>query len=163
MRANIGDPGQWGKTGTTENNGDAWFCGSAPSLDVTACVWVGHADSNTPMETEYGGAPVDGGTFPALIWAGVMTAWEQIRADRGANRGSGGGSGGTTYTPPTTAPAPSSPAPSTSAPAPATPSPAPSTPAPSAPAPAAPAPSAPAPAAPSGGSTGGSSGGAAPG
>ncbi len=86
VRANIGDPGQWGKTGTTENNGDAWFCGSAPSLDVTACVWVGHADSNTPMETEYGGAPVDGGTFPALIWAGVMTAWEQIRADRGANR-----------------------------------------------------------------------------
>ncbi len=25
--ANIGAPGQWGKTGTTENNGDAWFCG----------------------------------------------------------------------------------------------------------------------------------------
>ena len=25
--ANIGASGQWGKTGTTENNGDAWFCG----------------------------------------------------------------------------------------------------------------------------------------
>ena len=29
------------------------------------CVWVGHAQTNTPMETEYGGLPVDGGTFPA--------------------------------------------------------------------------------------------------
>ncbi len=52
----------WGKTGTTENNGDAWFCGG--SEDVTACVWVGHAEGNTPMETEYAGAPVDGGTYP---------------------------------------------------------------------------------------------------
>ena len=120
VRANIGDPEQWGKTGTTENNGDAWFCGSAPSLDVTACVWVGHADTNTPMTTEYGGAPVDGGTFPALIWAGVMSAWEQIRAERGANRSSS--SGGSTYVPS----APSSPAPPSSAPA---------TPAPAAPAP----------------------------
>ena len=25
--AHIGAEGQWGKTGTTENNGDAWFCG----------------------------------------------------------------------------------------------------------------------------------------
>ena len=25
--AQIGDSDQWGKTGTTENNGDAWFCG----------------------------------------------------------------------------------------------------------------------------------------
>ena len=161
VRANIGDPGQWGKTGTTENNGDAWFCGSAPSLAVTACVWVGHADSNTPMTTDYGGAPVDGGTYPALIWAGVMSAWEQIRADRGANRHSSGGTPSSTYTPAPTAPSTS--APSTSAPAPSTPAPAPSAPAPSAPAPAAPAPSAPAPAAPSGGSSGGASGGAAPG
>jgi penicillin-binding protein 1A len=157
VRANIGDPEQWGKTGTTENNGDAWFCGSAPSLDVTACVWVGHADTNTPMTTEYGGAPVDGGTFPALIWAGVMSAWEQIRADRGAERGSSS-SGGSTYIPS----APSSPAPPSSAPAtPAPAAPAPSSPAPSSPAPAAPAPSAPAPSAPA--PSGGSSGGAAPG
>src|SRR4029079_16787517 len=25
--AQIGAEGQWGKTGTTEENGDAWFCG----------------------------------------------------------------------------------------------------------------------------------------
>jgi penicillin-binding protein 1A len=155
IHANIGDPSEWGKTGTTENNGDAWFCGAV--TDVTACVWVGYADSNTPMTTEYGGAPVDGGTFPALIWAGVISAWEQIRAERGAAKGSDSGSGGSssTYVPA----APSTSAPSTSSPAPSAPapSPAPSSPAPSAPAPAAPAPSSPAPAAPSGGSSGGAS------
>jgi penicillin-binding protein 1A len=83
-RADIGAEGQWGKTGTTENNGDAWFCGATE--DVTACVWVGYADTTTPMLTEYAGAPVDGGTFPALIWAGVISAWEQIAADRAADR-----------------------------------------------------------------------------
>ncbi len=36
---------EWGKTGTTENNGDAWFCGATES--ATTCVWVGHADSMT--------------------------------------------------------------------------------------------------------------------
>ena len=40
--ADIGASGQWGKTGTTENNGDAWFCGATE--EVTACVWVGYAD-----------------------------------------------------------------------------------------------------------------------
>ena len=49
VNADIGDAGQWGKTGTTENNGDAWFCGATE--EVTACVWVGYADTVTPMET----------------------------------------------------------------------------------------------------------------
>jgi penicillin-binding protein 1A len=83
-RADIGAEGQWGKTGTTENNGDAWFCGATG--DVTACVWVGYADTTTPMLTEYAGGPVDGGTFPAAIWAGVISAWENIAADRAAER-----------------------------------------------------------------------------
>jgi len=82
--ADIGDESQWGKTGTTENNGDAWFCGAIE--EVTACVWVGYADTTTPMLTEYSGGPVDGGTFPALIWAGVISAWEEITADRAAAR-----------------------------------------------------------------------------
>src|SRR4029078_5120850 len=80
--ANIGAAGQWGKTGTTENNGDAWFCGATE--EVTACVWVGYADSVTPMETLYNGGPVMGGTFPALIWASVISAWEDIAAERAA-------------------------------------------------------------------------------
>jgi penicillin-binding protein 1A len=82
--ADIGADGQWGKTGTTENNGDAWYCGATE--DVTACVWVGYADTTTPMLTEYAGGPVDGGTFPAAIWAGVVSAWEEIAADRAAKR-----------------------------------------------------------------------------
>ena len=71
-RAQTGEP-TWGKTGTTDNNGDAWFCGATP--DITACIWVGHADSNEPMLTEYAGAPVDGGTFPAGIFADVVNAY----------------------------------------------------------------------------------------
>jgi penicillin-binding protein 1A len=80
--ANIGASGQWGKTGTTENNGDAWFCGATE--EVTACVWVGYADTVTSMSTLYNGGPVMGGTFPALIWASVVSAWEEIKAERAA-------------------------------------------------------------------------------
>ena len=39
--AYTGDPSEWGKTGTTENNGDAWFVGA--TKDVTVAVWVGRA------------------------------------------------------------------------------------------------------------------------
>ena len=55
-----------GKTGTTENYGDAWFVGSIPQL--TVAVWVGYPRELRPMETEYHGDPVAGGTFPAEIW-----------------------------------------------------------------------------------------------
>jgi penicillin-binding protein 1A len=72
----------WGKTGTTENNGDAWFCGGTDHF--TACVWVGHADTNTPMETEYNGGPVDGGTYPAYIWGRIMAAAEAIYGEHKA-------------------------------------------------------------------------------
>jgi membrane peptidoglycan carboxypeptidase len=59
-----------GKTGTTENYGDAWFVGFTPQL-VTA-VWVGYPNGVRPMTTEYHGLPVAGGTFPALIWKSFM-------------------------------------------------------------------------------------------
>ncbi len=85
--ADIGASGQWGKTGTTEENGDAWFCGATE--EVTACVWVGYADTVTPMSTLYNGGPVMGGTFPAEIWASVISAWEKIRAERAAEAASG--------------------------------------------------------------------------
>ncbi len=83
--AEIGAEGQWGKTGTTENNGDAWFCGGV-SDEVTACVWVGYPDSTTPMTTLFNGGPVMGGTFPALIWASVISAWEEIQAEPAAEK-----------------------------------------------------------------------------
>jgi penicillin-binding protein 1A len=79
--ANTGDPYLFGKTGTTENNGDAWFVGA--TKDVSIAVWVGHANSIKPMLTEYGGAPVDGGTIPALIFNDVLTAYEEM--NRGDN------------------------------------------------------------------------------
>jgi penicillin-binding protein 1A len=81
--AQTGEP-TWGKTGTTDDNGDAWFVGSTEEL--TIAVWVGHADSNTPMETEFGGNPVDGGTFPALIFSRIIDAWEGIQDARQAGR-----------------------------------------------------------------------------
>jgi len=59
-----------GKTGTTENYGDAWFVGYTPQL-VTA-VWVGYPNGLRPMLTEYHGDSVAGGTFPALIWKTFM-------------------------------------------------------------------------------------------
>jgi len=59
-----------GKTGTTENYGDAWFVGYTPQL-VTA-VWVGYPNTLRPMLTEYHGDAVAGGTFPALIWKSFM-------------------------------------------------------------------------------------------
>ena len=66
----------WGKTGTTDDNGDAWFCGGTE--EITACVWVGHPNEVVPMETEFGGAPVDGGTYPAEIWHDVVLAYDSI-------------------------------------------------------------------------------------
>jgi penicillin-binding protein 1A len=59
-----------GKTGTTENYGDAWFVGYTPQL-VTA-VWVGYPNALRPMLTEFNGDPVAGGTYPALIWKAFM-------------------------------------------------------------------------------------------
>jgi len=59
-----------GKTGTTENYGDAWFVGYTPQLVVA--VWVGYPTTLKPMLTEFHGEPVTGGSFPALIWKSFM-------------------------------------------------------------------------------------------
>ncbi|MGH3048083.1 MAG: PBP1A family penicillin-binding protein [Gaiellaceae bacterium] len=59
-----------GKTGTTENFGDAWFVGYTPQLAVA--VWVGYPNKLKPMLTEFEGEEVAGGTYPALIWRAFM-------------------------------------------------------------------------------------------
>ncbi|MGE4426405.1 MAG: penicillin-binding transpeptidase domain-containing protein, partial [Solirubrobacteraceae bacterium] len=69
-----------GKTGTTENNADAWFVGFSKRL--TVAVWVGYPDSGKPMETEYQGGPVEGGTYPAAIWGTFMGLAEGILTGR---------------------------------------------------------------------------------
>jgi penicillin-binding protein 1A len=82
-RAALG-PGQFaaGKTGTTENSGDAWFVGFTKRW--TVAVWVGYPDKLKPMLTEFAGAPVEGGTYPALIWHDFMVAANAIVDDRNA-------------------------------------------------------------------------------
>ena len=40
-RAQVGDDYIWGKTGTTDNNADAWFVGA--NEEITVAVWVGYA------------------------------------------------------------------------------------------------------------------------
>jgi penicillin-binding protein 1A len=70
-RAALDDRVVAGKTGTTENYGDAWFVGYTPQLAVA--IWVGYPDKLRPMLTEYDGGPVAGGTFPALIWKAFAT------------------------------------------------------------------------------------------
>jgi penicillin-binding protein 1A len=66
-----------GKTGTTENYGDAWFVGFTP--DIVTAVWVGYPDELRPMLTEYHGRPVAGGTYPALIWKAYMEQAQPYR------------------------------------------------------------------------------------
>jgi membrane peptidoglycan carboxypeptidase len=53
-----------GKTGTTQDNRDAWFIGFTP--DIIVGVWVGN-DDNSPTNN------VTGGDLPAAIWRDFVT------------------------------------------------------------------------------------------
>ena len=64
-----------GKTGTQDNNTNAWMIGYTPELSTA--VWVGHPDLYLSMngipEFDAVGVPrVQGGTFPARIWKQTM-------------------------------------------------------------------------------------------
>ncbi len=63
-RAYFGRPAA-GKTGTTDNHTDAWFCGYTPTL--ATAVWVGYPNAAVEM-TSVHGISVSGGSFPAEIW-----------------------------------------------------------------------------------------------
>ena len=78
--AQIGRPAA-GKTGTTQDNTNAWFSGFVPQLSTT--VWMGYevADDNgsgkrgiPPMRNIHGYGEITGGTLPAKIWHDFMTA-----------------------------------------------------------------------------------------
>jgi penicillin-binding protein 1A len=73
-----------GKTGTTSNYGDAWFVGWTPQL--TVAVWVGFPTKLVYMTNMYNGAPVEGGTYPAIIWQSFMTQALQILANEAASK-----------------------------------------------------------------------------
>ena len=62
VRARLGRPAA-GKTGTTQDNRDAWFVGYTG--DLVAGVWLGN-DDGSPMHD------VSGGGWAAIIWAEVM-------------------------------------------------------------------------------------------
>ena len=70
-RAALPDRVAAGKTGTTENYGDAWFVGYTPQL--ATAVWVGYPNRLVPMLTQFHGDPVAGGTLPAEIWRAFTT------------------------------------------------------------------------------------------
>ncbi len=67
-RAQIGRPAA-GKTGTSQNYRDAWFCGYTPQL-VTS-VWVGYYKTETSMRSVRGVRGF-GGTLAAPVWADFM-------------------------------------------------------------------------------------------
>jgi penicillin-binding protein 1A len=71
-RASLPDRPAAGKTGTTENYGDAWFVGYTPQL--ATAIWVGYPNQLRPMLTEWHGKAVAGGTFPAEIWRAFTQA-----------------------------------------------------------------------------------------
>jgi penicillin-binding protein 1A len=66
--------GTWpvaGKTGTANDNVDAWFCGY--TVQIVTCVWMGWPDNDTtPLENVEGVSSVYGGTIPAEIWHTFM-------------------------------------------------------------------------------------------
>ena len=67
------DRPQAGKTGTTDNVRDAWFCGYTP--DLATCIWIGYPVSEKyPLRGIEGVGTVYGGTLPAAIWHGFMNA-----------------------------------------------------------------------------------------
>src|SRR5207237_1090604 len=63
-----------GKTGTTEDYGDAWFVGYTPKL--TAAVWMGYAQGQSKPMTDVHGIKVNGGSLPATVFSlvGVLRA-----------------------------------------------------------------------------------------
>ena len=59
-----------GKTGTTQDFGDAWFVGYTPKL--TTAVWMGFTEGNAKKMTRVRGIKVNGGSFPARIFRRYM-------------------------------------------------------------------------------------------
>ncbi|MGH9166007.1 MAG: penicillin-binding transpeptidase domain-containing protein, partial [Acidimicrobiales bacterium] len=68
--ANIGRPAA-GKTGTSQEFGNAWFIGFTPQLSTS--VWIGDKTGNVPLRNVKGLERVTGGSIPAATWKAYMT------------------------------------------------------------------------------------------
>ncbi len=60
-----------GKTGTAQENANAWFVGYTPTLSTA--VWMGYRDCNCPLERIRGVRQVTGGSLPARTWQSFMS------------------------------------------------------------------------------------------
>jgi penicillin-binding protein 1A len=70
-RAQVEGQSLIGKTGTTQDFGDAWFVGATRTL--TTAVWMGYPEGNSRKMTSVRGEDVSGGSFPAMIFRRFMT------------------------------------------------------------------------------------------
>ena len=71
-RAQLPGGPAYGKTGTSEDYGDAWFVGFNRRL--TTAVWMGHpAGQSKPLLNVRGVPKVNGGSLPAEIWKRFMS------------------------------------------------------------------------------------------
>lgn len=61
-----------GKTGTSQDNADAWFTGYTPDLAVA--VWVGFPEGRVPMVPPRTRIEVQGGAWPAEVFARFTSA-----------------------------------------------------------------------------------------
>ena len=69
-RAQLSDRPVAGKTGTSQDYGNAWFVGFTPTLSTA--VWLGYKDRPRPLVNIHGVGRVAGGTIPAATWAKYM-------------------------------------------------------------------------------------------
>jgi penicillin-binding protein 1A len=70
-----------GKTGSTDNNYNAWFVGY--TQDLATAVWMGSPGSVQHEMSDVGGVRVYGGTYPAMVWGAYM---KQVEAGRSATK-----------------------------------------------------------------------------
>ena len=69
--ASLGERPSAGKTGTVQENRDAWFVGF--TREYSTAVWIGYPDRARPLVDVHGVAAVQGGTWPARIWQRFMS------------------------------------------------------------------------------------------
>ena len=69
-----------GKTGTTNDNTDAWFTGFTP--DLIASVWVGFDDRRTHKLVDTRGVQITGGNGAVPIWTDFMIAINEGRPEK---------------------------------------------------------------------------------